>query len=105
MIFILDRMKWGLYALLLSCVSVSSAFAVNIERGRELFELHCSQCHMPGNDLLQGIPEFSIRDSLLRPDGMLVEVIRNGTNTMPGYYGILKDKEIVDVIQYMRMIW
>ncbi len=72
--------------------------------GKELFDRHCVQCHQPGQEMI--IPmAYSLRDSLMQPDSILREKILSGTNAMPGYYGLLKNKEISDILLYMRMMW
>jgi cytochrome c6 len=33
-----------------------------------------------------------------------MSAIRNGKGTMPGYFGVLRDREILDVIAYLRTL-
>ncbi len=82
----------------------TTAYAANTGSGKELFERHCVQCHQPGQEMMMPMT-YSLRDSLMQPDSVLREKILSGTNAMPGYYGLLNNKEISDILLYMRMIW
>ena len=49
-------------------------------------------------------PNFDRGDALLRPDFTLLASIRAGKNAMPAFQGILADREIMDVIAYVRTL-
>ena len=82
-----------------------SAAAADIQRGSALYSTHCAVCHgSSGTPVMPGAPDFRRIESLMRPDMQLLAVIRNGKGAMPGYFGVLRDREILDVIVYLRTL-
>lgn len=92
-----------------------------IERGEALYGLHCAVCHGPH---LEGTPNWQIPnpDGTYPPpphdasghtwhhaDGMLVEIIRDGSDfdlsRMPVFGGILTDDEILAVLEFFKSHW
>jgi cytochrome c6 len=49
-------------------------------------------------------PAFSRGERLMQPDLMLLTSIRAGRNAMPGFMGLLSDREILDVISFLRVL-
>jgi cytochrome c6 len=41
---------------------------------------------------------------MMQPDAGLLASIRSGRNAMPAYAGILTDRDILDVIAFMRTL-
>jgi cytochrome c6 len=81
------------------------AGAANIAKGQSLYATHCAVCHgANGNPVMPGAPNFRRLESLMRPDMQLLAPIRNGKGSMPGFFGILRDQEILDVIAYLRTL-
>lgn len=81
------------------------AGAADIHRGGTLYGIHCAVCHgANGAGVLPGTPNFRRIESLMRPDMQLLLAIRQGKGAMPGYFGILRDSEILDVIAYLRTL-
>ena len=79
--------------------------AADINQGRELFIANCAGCHgQRGEGLLPGTPNFRQGNLLMRPDAVLVEGIRTGRNTMPGFRGVLTDRQLLDVVAYLRTL-
>ena len=77
--------------------------AADVNNGRQIYNQHCASCHGPaGLSTMPNAPHVARSGTLLQPDVMLLASIRAGRNAMPGYAGILKDQEILDVIAYMR---
>lgn len=90
---------------ILSTVSVGAAHAADPEKGGKLYAANCAMCHgAKGVPLLPGAPNFTRHDALLKPDFTLMQSIRNGKNAMPGFLGILSDRDIYDVIAYLRTL-
>lgn len=88
--------------LLLAC---SSSQGADIGRGQQLFATHCVICHgQGGRSVMPGAPNFDRGEGLLRPDFTLLAAIRMGKNAMPAYQGILADRDILDVIAYLRTL-
>ena len=79
------------------------AMAADINKGRELYTVHCASCHGGrGGSVMPGATDFTRPETLMKPDNMLAAIIRGGRNAMPAYQGLLKDRDILDVIAYLR---
>jgi cytochrome c6 len=88
--------------LLLAC---SVAQAGDINKGRQLYGSHCAICHGPtGRSTMAGAPNFDRGEGLLRPDSDLLASIRSGKNACPAFRGILSDREILDVVAFLRTL-
>jgi mono/diheme cytochrome c family protein len=86
-------------------LGASSAAAGDLQRGGELYRLHCAGCHgAQGVSTWPGAPSFARREALLQPDLRLMERIRAGGNAMPAYRGILADRDILSVVAYTRTL-
>lgn len=101
-------MKKGaaLVAAALMCIGgVEAARAADPVKGRELYTTHCAMCHgKSGHGVMPGTPDFTRGDALLRPDNALLDGIKAGKGAMPAYYGILTDREILDIITFLRSL-
>jgi len=86
-----------------SLVWASYGLAADIQKGRQVYDLHCIACHGAGgisSDPL--VPSFADGDLLYLMDSDLLQRIRDGKDTMPAFRGLLRDEEIRDVITYLR---
>jgi mono/diheme cytochrome c family protein len=96
------------------------------ERGSVIYQDNCAVCH---GDKLQGEPNWQTRgeDGLLpapphdasghtwhHPDSLLFRITKFGTEAvvgqgyeskMPGFQGILNDREILEVLAYIKSTW
>lgn len=93
--------------LLLVAVMFSSmaalAFAADIFKGREVYDMHCQTCHgMDGQSMEPGVPDFSRGESLFASDVDLIQQLRDGH--LPSYRGLLTDEELSDVVAYVRTL-
>lgn len=81
------------------------AQAVDLARGQRLFNQHCAVCHgINGIPTVPNAPSFAMRERLDQPDFMLMQSVKMGKNTMPPFFGLLKDDEIRDILQYIRIL-
>ena len=89
-------------ALLLGCgVSIGA----DVNKGRQTYATHCVICHgQSGQSMVAGAPNFDRGDGLLRPDFTLLAAIKAGKNAMPAYRGMLSDRDILDVVAYLRTL-
>jgi len=79
--------------------------AADTNKGAQLYGLHCLGCHgRTGMSVMPGAPNLARGEGLMQPDLALLASIKTGKNAMPGYMGILKDRDILDVIAYMRTL-
>lgn len=86
-------------------VGVLPAGAADISKGGQVYAMHCVSCHgRSGVNVMPGAPNLARGDGMMQPDMGLLALIRTGKNAMPGYAGILKDAEILDVIAYLRTL-
>jgi cytochrome c6 len=93
----------GALACGLSLCGAPAAQAADIFKGKEIYESYCATCHgVGGQGVMPGVPNFARREGLMRPDQVLYESVRSGKGAMPGYRGILKEREILDVVAYLR---
>lgn len=93
-------MKAVLAVALLSAVP---AVAADVQHGGDLYARHCAGCHgSGGRPVLPGAPDFSRPTALLKPDLALAAAVRDGKGAMPGYAGRLREREILDIVGYLR---
>lgn len=95
--------RWAPLSLLL--LVAGAACAADVNKGGQLYRLHCENCHgASGVPVMPGAPNFQRSEKLLQPDPLLLAAIRRGRNAMPAYAGILRDHEIMDVIAHLRTL-
>jgi cytochrome c6 len=93
-----------LVALLLAGLSAPVS-AADIAKGGTLYATHCAICHgANGRPVMPGTPNFRRMEGLMRPDAQLLNSIRAGKGTMPAYFGVLRDREILDIVAYLRTL-
>lgn len=107
-------MKHALHAALalavlsLALLAAGSARAADPAKGRKLYAANCALCHGPeGRAVMPGAPSFgngAAPGALMRPDMVLLGAIRAGKNAMPAFQGRLADRDIMDVIAFMRTL-
>lgn len=85
--------------------AAGSAGAADLQRGAALYATHCAVCHgANGTPVMPGTPNFRRMESLMRPDVQLITAVRNGKGAMPGYLGILRERELQDVVAFLRTL-
>ena len=88
--------------LLLACGPLQAA---DPGKGGKLYAANCAICHgATGTSVMPGAPSLNRGDVLLRPDFTLLASIRKGKNAMPAFQGLMPDRDILDVIAYMRTL-
>jgi mono/diheme cytochrome c family protein len=97
-------------AVLIAMVSLLAVLAVqaragDMQKGREVYDMHCVTCHgMSGYAIDMTIPSFANGDRMFLMDQEMLQSVRNGKNMMPAFRGLLSDEEIRDVITYLRTL-
>jgi cytochrome c6 len=95
-------------AAVIGCVMLATSGALQAAdtfKGRQLYTANCVTCHgATGKSVIPGAPNLGLGDGMMRPDFTLLNAIRSGKNAMPAYRGILTDRDIMDVIAYMRTL-
>jgi cytochrome c6 len=81
------------------------ARAADLAKGSQIYALHCATCHGPaGQGGIPGAPKFNRGERLMQSDLNLLATVRRGRNVMPAFGGVLRDREILDVIAYVRTL-
>jgi len=71
--------------------------------GAEIYRMHCARCHgFDGVPDLPGTPSFARGEGLLKSDQALIEAIRRGIGTMPGFDDQIENEDLIDVLFYIR---
>jgi cytochrome c6 len=90
---------------LLALAASALAQAADVIRGSQLYRAHCAACHgANGIAVLPNAPSFARGERLVQPDPALLASVRAGRGPMPGFFGILSDRDILDVIAYLRTL-
>lgn len=90
---------------LTAVVSAAPAHAGDVFKGRKLYSQHCVRCH--GNDgvpQVPGTPNLARGEGLMAPEQTLVMSLRYGRGLMPGFEGVLRGRELLDVLAYARTL-
>ena len=92
-------------SLLLAMSHVPQAAAMNLARGQQLYNLHCAACHgSRGEGVMPEAPKFRQGERLEQPDMILLQSVKTGKKSMPPFFGILQDAQILDVLAYVRTL-
>jgi cytochrome c6 len=74
-------------------------------RGADLYGNHCAQCHgARGKPVLPAAPDLTLPTALLKADLTLLASIRAGRGAMPAYQGLLRDRDILDIVAHLRTL-
>lgn len=99
------RARWLACALGALASMAFPAAAADMVNGQKIYAQHCKVCHGDrGLPVMPQAPAFNRGERLMQPDLMLLSSIRAGRNAMPGFMGLLSDREILDVISYLRVL-
>lgn len=98
-------MKTLAAALAVFALSTPAAHAADPARGAQIYNTHCASCHgVNGVSVMPTAPNFARSERMLQPDFQLLAAIKSGRAAMPAYNGVLPDRDIYDVIAYMRTL-
>lgn len=87
----------------LLAAGAAAAHAADPNRGADLYRQHCTACHgAAGKPVLPGAPDLTRPGALLKPDPALAATLRAGRRGMPAYGGVLRERELFDVIAHLR---
>lgn len=98
-------MKTLAAAIAVLALSTPAAHAADPARGAQIYNVHCASCHgVNGVSVMPTAPNFARSERMLQPDFQLLAAIKAGRAAMPAYNGVLPDRDIYDVIAYMRTL-
>lgn len=81
------------------------ALAANPANGQRLYNMHCAVCHGPrGEGVHPEAPKFRMGERLEQPDLVLMQSVKTGKKTMPPFFGVLQDPQILDILAYVRTL-
>jgi len=81
------------------------AHGADIAKGSQLYALHCASCHgANGAGVVPGTPKMNRGEGMLQSDFAILATLKRGKNAMPPYGGLLRDRELLDVIAYTRTL-
>jgi cytochrome c6 len=85
--------------------SATAAWSIDLARGQRLYNQHCASCHgITGIPITPETPNLAMREGMNQPDFMIMQSLKMGKKAMPPYLGLLRDEELLDIIQYTRMM-
>lgn len=91
--------------LLLSSLLAPAALAADLNNGKKLYMAHCAGCHgVDGNSVMPKAPNFSRGENLQQADFILANFIKSGSASHPPFFGIIVEREMFDVVSYLRNI-
>lgn len=93
----------GLY---LALTLYSPSWAASTAEGSLVYQRNCAVCHgMDGIASMANAPNFKRGQGLFKSDFALIEHLQRGKNACPSFLGILRDKQMYDVIAYIRTLF
>lgn len=79
--------------------------AIDFANGKRLYVAHCAGCHgLDGNSVMPQAPSFARGERLQQADFTLVNFIKTGSASHPPFFGLIPEKEMYDVVAYLRNI-
>lgn len=78
---------------------------MDVINGKRLYLTNCAGCHgSDGQSVMPQAPSFARGERLQQADFTLVNFIKTGSQTHPPFLGIIVEKEMYDVVAYLRII-
>jgi cytochrome c6 len=91
-------------ALVLGAAFVS-AEAADPGKGTAIYQKHCVSCHgNNGEPIWPGAPDFRRPGTLLKTDAQLITLFKQGRGVHPAYLGVIKDREMYDLLAHLRTL-
>jgi cytochrome c6 len=103
--------KWrvkGACAFLLGAgvaLGASAVHGADMANGARVYNTHCAGCHgADGRSMNPAAPNLVGGAKTMQADMVLLMRIKSGKGQCPPYLGILKDKDILDVLAHTRTL-
>lgn len=95
---------WAL-ALIVWAGAAAPAWAADPNRGAQFYSLHCASCHgNSGEPVWPGAPDLRRAGAVMKTDAQLVALLKQGRGVKPSYLGILRDRDMYDLLAYLRTL-
>lgn len=79
--------------------------AADLVAGKRHYTAYCAGCHgMDGMSLRPQAPKLALGERMAQPDFVLVNTLKSGFGSHPSFLGILNDRELLDVVSYVRTL-
>lgn len=86
-------------------VAPQAADAASVVDGKAIYEIKCEVCHGTGGvPAIPEAPAFSKGERMEKPDEFLKNSVKRGIKTMPAWGEALTDKEIDNVVAFIRTL-
>lgn len=73
--------------------------------GKRHYTAYCAGCHgADGMSLRPQAPKLALGERMAQPDFVLVSTLKSGFGSHPSFLGILNDRELLDVVSYVRTL-
>lgn len=83
----------------------TASLAMDLNNGKRLYMAHCAGCHgSDGNNIMPKAPNFARGERLQQADFTLANYLKTGSPTHPSFLGLIAEKEMFDVVAYLRNI-
>jgi cytochrome c6 len=93
------------FGMTLASAAVAPAQAADLANGARMFNARCAGCHgADGRSVNPAAPNLIGGVKTMQPDTTLMLRIKTGKGQCPPFLGILKDKDILDVIAHLRTL-
>ena len=105
---ILKRLNINYLVFTLAVFAISSpqSWAASSADGSKIYQRNCVICHgADGISTMANAPSFKRGQGLFKSDFALIEHLQRGKNACPSFMGILREKQMRDVIAYIRTLF
>ena len=99
------RARSIILALFAASLAGGSATGAGFGPGGDIYDRHCANCHgSDGYPNLPGTPDFTRGESLEKTDPELINAVRFGVRSMPGFDQTIDKEGLFDVVLYIRSL-
>lgn len=104
--YIMNSRFVGIAALLgLALFGVSSAQAIDLARGKVVYDRYCASCHgFNGISVMPDAPHLKLNQGLIQPDLAIINKLRSGAPKKPPFMGVISDADLASVVAYSRTL-
>jgi mono/diheme cytochrome c family protein len=99
------RRRLLILALIAASIASGPAAGAGFGPGGPVYDRYCANCHgADGFPNLPGTPDFTRGESLEKTDPELINAVRFGVRSMPGFDQTIDKEGLFDVVLYIRSL-